>query len=120
MTAKIFHQVVGSASTSGAVTATVCSYTLPAATTVRLQARVTARSSTGDSATMSSGGLAKTVAGVSTVVGSVFSIGTAQSDASLATATMTLDISGSDARVRVTGVALVDIDWQGILQVDVQ
>ncbi len=120
MTAKVFHQVVGSVSTSGAVTSTASSYTVPSAVTVRADARITGRATTGDSITLEVGALVKNVSGTVSLVGAAFAIGVTQADAAITTATATIDVSGNDLRVRVTGVALIDIDWQTHLQLDVQ
>lgn len=104
----------GSVSTTDATVTTVLTYTIPATTTVDIEARVVARRTGGSSGTAEDGAgynlfaTVKNVAGTATLIGSVQSI-TAREDQAGWDAT--IDVTGATARVRITGATNNNVDW---------
>lgn len=100
--------------TTNATVTTLHSYAIPASTRALIEARVVAARTGGTSGTAEDGagyivqGVFKNVAGTATVIGAVlvFAVGEDQAgwDA-------TMDVSGGDVRVRVTGAANNNITW---------
>lgn len=105
--------------TNAATQTTICSSdTIPDDSVGQFLATYIGRDTgTGDVASSSVSGSFKRVAGTLSVVASVnLATFAAESDASLATCTATIDASSNTIRQRVNGVALTDIEWFGTLQ----
>jgi hypothetical protein len=105
-------QMMGSVTTSNATTATAATIAIASGNTYLIEARIVARRTDGssnDGASYVRRGTYTTKSGTVTLMGSVQTIGTDAEDQAGWDAT--LDISGTDVRVRVTGAASNDITW---------
>ena len=110
----------GRAATTDATVTTLFTYTIPASTTVLIQANVVARRTGGTLGTAEDGAgyvidaTIKNVAGVATLIGAVLPDVT-QEDQVLWDAT--IDVTGATARVRVTGAASNNVVWHATIRV---
>lgn len=121
--AKIIDIASGTANTTDGVTVTtVCTFTVPLNSNIMLSASLVGKeTTTGDIATAKVDHRAKRAGGGASMVGSAVDQVTfaAGSDAALNASVITIDVSGNDVRLRVTGVAATTIDWFGTLIVHV-
>ncbi|AUX42640.1 uncharacterized protein SOCE26_040730 [Sorangium cellulosum] len=110
----------GVAVTENATTATAASYAVPDDTVAHVAAVVVARNrSTGDSAVFRrTVGVKRHDSGPATLVGAVQTFGSDGEDAAASAWDVTLDTSGNDVRVRVTGAASTNVSWFAHLEVD--
>lgn len=110
------RRVPGFVATTDATVTTLLAYPVPANTVSLLVAHVSARRTAGGNAGAGyvRRGTYRNDAGVVTLIGAVQDDYTAEDTAGW---DCTLDISGTDVRVRVTGAAATAIDWQGVVEV---
>lgn len=107
--------VEGSVATTNATTTTALLIPIPASTTTLVEVTVVARRTGGSAGTAEDGagyrilGLYKNVAGTPTLIGSLSTPFTAESQAGW---NATLDVSGTNVRVRVTGAANNNVVWE--------
>jgi len=108
-------QAMHSVTTTNATTATAATIAIASGNTYLIEARIVARRTGGSSGTADDGatyvrrGTYTTKSGTVTLMGSVQTIGTDAEDQAGWDAT--LDISGTNVLVRVTGAANNDITW---------
>ena len=106
--------VVGYVTTIDATVTTLATVTIPASTTVFIEALVSARRTGGSAGTAEDGagyvirGTYKNVAGTATLIGAVNADYTAESQAAW---DATLTISGGSTLVRVTGAVNNNVSW---------
>ena len=106
--------------TTDATVTTLHTITIPASTTVQINAFVTARRTGGTAGTAEDGAgyiviaTVKNVAGTATIIGAVNNL-VAQEDQVLWDAT--IDVTGATARVRVTGAALNNVVWHTTVKI---
>lgn len=113
---KTIHRVAGEAQTAGAVAVTVASALVPTGCGVRAVAHCVGREiATGATHVSGRVAAAKDVAGALSAVGAVADLVAPIADAALATAAVTIDISGNTVRLRATGVLATNIEWFGEL-----
>lgn len=98
--------------TTNATTATLASFTVPTDAGVAMEVTCIAKTAAGDVAKFVKSALAKDIAGTLTLEGTVLSVIADILSTALLTATLTMDVSGTTARLRATGVAATNIDWQ--------
>ncbi len=102
-------------------TQTTCgSYTIALATVVNITAYIEAYSAAaGDAKVFQLAGGIERIAGGAVILGSVLNLITAQGTAGATTWAATMDVSGNDVRVRVTGALATTIEWRTRIVVDV-
>ena len=112
---KVYPIISGAVETTDATVTTLMSYTVSSNCVGEFEAKVTWRDNTsGEIGQARKVARFKRVAGVLSVVGSLTDIIAVTLDGTnLLTSTFTIDVSGDDVRVRVTGVAARTIHWQG-------
>ncbi len=112
MSQNTIDNVRGTIITTDDTATTLASWTVPDDSSVVVQATVVARNtSTGAIAGFYKFAAGKNVGGNVSLVGSILDIISAIKDLSMLTASCTLDVSGTDIRVRVTGIAATTIEW---------
>jgi hypothetical protein len=105
------------ATTTDATVTTLQSITIPASTTVQIQARVTARRTGGASGTAEDGagytifGTFKNVAGTATQIGATTVVNAHESQAAW---DCVFDVTAATARIRVTGAADNNVTWHTV------
>lgn len=105
---------VATVSTTDATVTTLYTYTIPATTTQLIEATIVARRTGGSGGTAEDGAAYKiaaaykNAAGTATIIGSVSTIFSSESQAGW---DCTLDTTGATARVRVTGATNNNINW---------
>lgn len=116
MSYNTIDQIRATATTTNGTQTTVGTYTLPTNCSSYVDAIIQGRNtSTGDMIAMRLGGMAKRLTGNSSQVGSIGNILATQSDLALILASATIDVSGTDIRIRVTGLAATSIEWMVVL-----
>jgi len=102
--------VFGQVQTTDATVTTLALYTPPDGGVATVRVVVSARRSTGaEAAGYERVATVRRAGGTTTLVGAVTSVHSAEDVAGW---DATIDVSGADVRVRVTGVAAVTIDWR--------
>ena len=110
--ANIIDRFVNVSQTTNSTQATGLIWTPPGSSVSNIEAIITAvKPSDGTSASWRITALYKTVSGTVSLVGSVLDLMTAQKDTAAITWATTIDISGSNVRVRVTGGLTDTIQW---------
>lgn len=112
MSQNTIDQVRGTIITTDGTQTTLASWTVPEDSSVAIQANIIARNtSTGAIAAFYKFSGGKNVGGVVSLVGSILDVVSAIKDLAMLTASCTFDTSGTDIRVRVTGIAATNIEW---------
>ena len=112
MATHLVDQKRATVQTPGATETTLMAYTLLDESLYTITAHVVAKSTGGDAKMFTiTGAFKRTGGGGDTTMGSILNVVTPQGDVGAALWAATLDVSGNDVRVRVTGVALTTIDW---------
>lgn len=107
-------------STTDATQTTCGTYTIALATVVNITAFIEAYSAAaGDAKVFQLVGGIERIAGGAVVLGSILNLIAAQGTAGATTWAATMDVSGNDVRVRVTGALATSISWRVRLAVDV-
>lgn len=108
-----FGQAIGTVTTSDATVTTLASTTIPTDVVIQIEWRVVARRSTGvTGASYIIVGTFRNAAGtVTQVTGSPTTPITHEDDAAYA---ITMDVNGTAARLRITGVAATTVNWKSI------
>lgn len=120
MATKAFEQKLATVQTTDGTTTTCGTYTLPTATVINITAFIEAYSSAaGDAKVFQVTGGIERIAGGAVILGSILNLITAQGTAGATTWTATMDVSGNDVRVRVTGAVATTVDWMARLEIDV-
>jgi hypothetical protein len=118
MATHIVDQKRGTVQTTDATQTNVLTYALLDASVYSITAYVTARDSSGNCKMFHRAICAKRSGGGATLVGNVMSLVADQGEAASTAWACTVDVSGNDVRVRVTGQAATTIDWLGRVVVD--
>lgn len=111
MAQNIYTTKRGTVITTDATTTTLDTYTVPANSIVGTEIIVVAKDGSNNA------GVFKTVASATrsgagaSIVGSAIAVITPILSVTLATATLTIDVSGNDVRIRATGVTATTIEW---------
>lgn len=101
----------GNLLTTDATTATALSITLPTSAVLVTATIVATDATTANGAAFEVKAAFRTAGGTTTLIGTATTVSVG-ADVSLATATATLDATGSTCRVRVTGVAATNLRWE--------
>lgn len=121
MSVRAIDWKTGVVSTTGATTVTVCqSDVIPDGSVVTVKYVLNGReTTTGDIASANGEMRFKRVAGILTAVGALVQLTTIAlgSDAALLAAVVAVDASGTNIRLRATGVAALTVEWFGSLRI---
>lgn len=116
---RTYDVVTGTGTTTGAVTSTLVTWTVPSGASVTFDMTVTGRETTsGDTVSRRMAGAAKSVTGVAALVGTLTSLLSA-TDATLIGATASVTNSAGTLIGTVTGVALRTIVWEMNINVQI-
>jgi hypothetical protein len=112
MAQNIYHTKRGVVITTNATATTLDTYTVPEKSVTGVEVTVVARDASNNPGLFKQAAAVTKSTGSASIVGSVLNLITPILSVSLATATVTIDTSGSDIRLRATGVAATTIEWQ--------
>ena len=113
MALRIFDKIKALVQTTDATQTTLCSFTIPSNSSAVVRATISLRNTANnDTAAIMIVGTFKNNAGTVTLEGSVTSLLAIMGSAGLLTALSTMDVSGTNIRIRVTGIIATTIDWQ--------
>jgi hypothetical protein len=114
-------EYIAVASTINATVTTLWTLTIPASTTVMIEAKVVARRTGGSSGSAEDGAVyirsaaIKNVGGTATLIGSVAALATMEDQAGW---DCTIDVAGATARVRITGAVNNAVSWRGTFTIN--
>lgn len=115
--ARQIDQAASEIQTTNATQSTLVSLTLPEGSSSHVVAEVLAQLANGDTAVLELHVGAKRVGAGNAALLDVVSVPLFHKDVALALVQATIDASGSDLRLRVTGLAGTTIDWAGRMEV---